>query len=161
MPQVRNPLHRKHMNRRVNHELYREKMSFTHTWKRILELEEQLVTMAKPGVAYDQQGNILVVPADPSGPAVAAIKTVLDSNWKKINKLLPDAKEEELTAAVIEAMDADAAGKLMDPIEFKSRFMHWINSGKLLAPPKAVIPAEDQPGVDQPATDDEIPEFLR
>jgi len=80
------------MNKAIDHQSMREKISFTKTLHRIEQLEAEIHELTKPEKALDSEGGEVLIPARPDSATVAALKVLLDSNWKKINKLLPDFK---------------------------------------------------------------------
>ncbi len=65
-------------------EVMREKMQFTHTLNAITETEDKLLAM------LDAQ-------ADPSNARIGAARTLLDSKWKRIDRILPALKAIELS----------------------------------------------------------------
>ncbi len=84
---------KKRKNREIQHKnSLREKISFVQTINQITKIEDEVLELAKNEV-------------DLAAPTITAYKTVLDSKWKKINKLLPDLKAIEIEAAV-EVSDA-------------------------------------------------------
>ena len=64
----------------------REAISFTKTMSGIDEAEKELLIMIR------DKDN------EPSNGRVGAIKALLDSKYKKLNKLLPDLKSVEMTS---------------------------------------------------------------
>lgn len=77
---------RKVETQRLTHEAMREKISFAHTLNDIIDAE------AKLRIWSEQE-------EPPSNGHIGAIRTLLDSKWKKLNKLLPDLKAVEHSGA--------------------------------------------------------------
>lgn len=113
---------RRQLNLHSAQEVMRSKISFTQTFDRILVIELDLLAMCKPQLVFDQAGNMTVVPASPDTGAVAALKTVLDSCYKRLNKVLPDLKSIDVVAAL--EQDEDVTSRLLDPIEMRKRVLH-------------------------------------
>ena len=67
-------------------ESMRDKISFTKTLSSINEAEEVLIGLIKQE-------------EEPSNARIGAIRALLDSKWKKMNKQLPDLKAIEVTGA--------------------------------------------------------------
>jgi len=67
-------------------EIMRDKISFTKTLTSIDEAEEVLL-----GLIRQEE--------EPSNARIGAIKALLDSKWRKMNKQLPDLKAIELSGA--------------------------------------------------------------
>ncbi len=80
------------MNKAIDHQSMREKISFTKTLLRIEQLEAEIYALTKPEKGLDSGGHKILIPARPDSATVAALKVLLDSNWRKVNKLLPDFK---------------------------------------------------------------------
>lgn len=72
-------------------ESMRDKISFTKTLASINEAEEVLISLIKQE-------------EEPSNARIGAIRALLDSKWKKMNKQLPDLKAMELTGEDGEAL---------------------------------------------------------
>jgi len=76
-------------------EAMREKMSFTKTLKSIDEAEDSIAALAK---AEDE----------PSNARIGAYKALLDSKWKKMDRLLPALKAIEHTGVDGEKLVPDS-----------------------------------------------------
>lgn len=83
---------RRIMNKAIDHQSMRGKISFTKTFQRIEQLEDEIYALTKPEKSLDSEGNEVLIHARPDSATVAALKVLLDSNWRKVNKLLPDFK---------------------------------------------------------------------
>ena len=113
---------RRQLNLHSAQEVMRSKISFTQTFDRILSIELDLLAMCRPQLVFDQVGNMTAVAASPDTGAVAALKTVLDSCYKRLNKVLPDLKSIDVVAAL--EQDEDVTSRLLDPIEMRKRVLH-------------------------------------
>jgi len=76
----------------VNEAERRKSISFTKTMAGIDEAENELLIMIR------DKAN------EPSNGRVGAIKALLDSKYKKLNKLLPDLKAVEMTGSLDNVM---------------------------------------------------------
>ena len=126
---------RRQANKQINLDNLRDKLSFARALNMIEQCEAELMDMGKPQVLISEDtGEEYVVPGRTDAARVAALKTVMDSNWKKIAKLLPDAK-------VIDQI-AQEAGRQLDSEEMKRKLMSYFARQGLLALPE---PEEELP----------------
>lgn len=125
------------MNRQANHEAMREKISFSQSLNKIQEIEDKLMSFAEPEYVFDQEAQREIrVYKRPDPVVVASLKTVLDSCWRRIAKLLPDAK-------LITEEEANSK-KMLDREEMKRRMLAYLTgSGVKVLPPPEEGPSQD------------------
>ena len=113
----------------------RGRIDFEVCMNTIEQCERDLLNMGRPMVVISEEtGEEYAVPGRTDAARVAALKTVMDSNWKKIAKLLPDAK-------LVEAKD-QGPGRQLDSEEMKRKLVAYFARQGLLALPE---PEEELP----------------
>ena len=94
----------------------RQLLVLHRTIEEVDALEDELCRMARP--LRDPNAPGVEIQAAPNSGAVAALKAVLDSKWKRINKSLPDLKAVEHTGSV----DSTITSRVMGDLEL---LHHW------------------------------------
>jgi len=134
------------LNVKVNRENFRDRMNFTNIFNTICDIESRIMGMCKPQTIFTAAGDMEVVLVSPDTAVLAAFKVVLDSNWRKMAKVLPDLKPVDQHALLGQEIEEEEELPIMDLVEFKKRLRV-----KLLA---------DKINADTPPQDD-IPSFLK
>ena len=119
---------RREMNKATNLEMFRLQMDFKATLARIMDIEGKLLAMCEPQTVFTEDGDMQIVMIQPNAGVVAAMKTVLDSCWKRMAKVLPDIKAQDVHDAVGGDVSDEEDLPLMDMIEFKRRLRMQIVS---------------------------------
>lgn len=101
---------------------YRETIDWEETMGAIVTIEERLMAMTLPQITTSEDGVIETVPPPRPEPAVVgALKVVLDSKWRRINKLIPDARHDDEEAGGV-------SGRVLDPEELERRLVPFLKS---------------------------------
>ena len=121
MPEVKSAPKRRAMNIAVNRENFRDRLNFSTTLNKITEIEEQLMSMCRPQTVFTESGDMKVVLISPDTAVSATLKIVLDSQWKRMAKVLPDLKPVDMHAALEQEIEEEEELPMMDMVEFKKR----------------------------------------
>jgi hypothetical protein len=140
------------------HEAMRAKLSFGGALRRIEECETKLAEMLMVRVIEDEEtGEKTYLQPRPDSAAVSALKVIMDSNWRKIGKLLPDLKATDITTNGESLNDPGAGQHLMDVVEIRKRLAYQLQRAGV-----TVIDGDSEEVQDTIIDDEEdIPSFLR
>ena len=151
MPYAESTASRKTVNKQLRHDSMRAKISFTKTWTKLESLEDELHALTKPQKVI-QGGEMVEIIPNPPGSIIAALKTLIESNWKKIDRLLPPLKAIDSSAANELGIAGDEAPSMMSRIELRQHIKHMLSGVDTLEP-------EPRPAL--PAPEPELPDFLK
>lgn len=119
--QRRQKADRRALNVRINRENFRDRMNFTTTLNKITEIENQLMNMCMPQTVFTESGDMKVVLISPDTAVAGTLKIVLDSQWKRMAKVLPDLKPVDQHAMLDQEIEEEEELPMMDIVEFKKR----------------------------------------
>ena len=147
---------RREINKAANQLGMREKISFTKTLDRIMTIETELLEHARPKKVLQPDGSEIEVEANPVPAVIAALKTVLDSAYKRLNKILPDLKAVDANHQLELAIENDEEAPRMSMVELRQHIKHMLSGGGVddIETPEP----EEQPALPAP---DELPDFLK
>jgi len=148
---------RREFNKKINREEFRDKLNFTKTFNTIARIEDQLMAMCVPQVVFTPNGDMQMVLISPDTAVVATLKVVLDSNWKRMDKVMPNLKPIDQHALLGLEIEEDEDLPMMDMVEFKKRLRHKLFSDRV----RASVP-DDAPEVLKGTLvdDEDVPEWM-
>ena len=142
---------RKEMNQATNQMSFRDKINFTVSWDTLVKYEGELYTKTQP-VLVD---GVMVYP-NATREEIAGLKILIDSQWKKIDKLVSNAPaitaKDWLDWQNQHMLEGDEIAPAMNAIEMRTHIRHMLEQQSVDSP------ASDVDNGDQTA--EELPSFL-
>ena len=149
--QRRKAMTRREMNKATNQMNFRDKINFTQSWDLLCKYEKELYDMSQPVM----KDGVEIQPFA-SREAIMGIKILIDSQWKKIDKLVSNAPaitaKDWLDWQNQHLLEGDEIAPAMNAIEMRANIRHMLQQQALDSPPAADDNEETPP---------EIPSFLK